>query len=76
MKRVAYIDASNLKFGVKQSGRKLNYKSFRSWLRDKFNVNEAIFIRDVLRVFFLFITPVYIIQKNCQYKNWVIISRS
>jgi uncharacterized LabA/DUF88 family protein len=38
----AYIDASNLKFGVEQSGWELNYKSFRSWLRDKFNVSRAI----------------------------------
>ncbi len=42
MKRVAYIDASNLKFGVEQSGWKLDYKSFRSWLRDKFQIDEAI----------------------------------
>ncbi len=39
---VAYIDASNLKFGVAQSGWKLDYKSFRSWLRDKFGVFRAI----------------------------------
>lgn len=38
----AYIDASNLKFGVGQSGWKLDYKSFRSWLRDKFGVARAI----------------------------------
>ncbi|MEI6596844.1 MAG: NYN domain-containing protein [bacterium] len=38
----AYIDASNLKFGVEQSGWKLDYKSFRSWLRDKFGVSRVI----------------------------------
>ena len=38
----AYIDASNLKFGIEQSGWKLDYKSFRSWLRDKFGVSRAI----------------------------------
>ena len=38
----AYIDASNLKFGIEQSGWKLDYKSFRSWLRDKFSVSRAI----------------------------------
>ncbi len=38
----AYIDASNLKFGIEQSEWKLDYKSFRSWLRDKFNVSRAI----------------------------------
>ncbi len=41
-KTIAYIDASNLKFGVEQSGWKLDYKSFHSWLRDKFGVREAI----------------------------------
>jgi len=38
----AYIDASNLKFGVQQSNWKLDYKAFRSWLRDKFGVTRAI----------------------------------
>jgi len=38
----AYIDASNLKFGVSQSGWKLDYKSFMSWMRDKFGVRKAI----------------------------------
>jgi len=38
----AYIDASNLKFGIEQSGWKLNYKSFRSWLRDKLGVSRVI----------------------------------
>jgi len=38
----AYIDASNLKFGIEQSDWKLDYKSFRSWLRDKFGVSKAI----------------------------------
>ena len=37
-----YIDASNLKFGVEQSGWELDYKSFRSWLRDKFGTSKAI----------------------------------
>jgi uncharacterized LabA/DUF88 family protein len=37
-----YIDASNLKFGVEQSGWMLDYKSFRSWLRDKFSASRAI----------------------------------
>jgi len=39
---IAYIDGSNLKFGVQQSGWELDYKSFRSWLRDKFNVSCVI----------------------------------
>ena len=41
-KGIAYIDASNLRFGIIQSGWKLDYKSFRSWLRDKFGVSKAI----------------------------------
>ena len=36
---IAYVDASNLKFGIEQSGWKLDYKSFRSWLRDKFGAS-------------------------------------
>ena len=39
---IAYIDASNLKFGIKQSGWEIDYISFRSWLRDKFGVTKAI----------------------------------
>jgi uncharacterized LabA/DUF88 family protein len=39
---IVYIDASNLKFGIEQSGWKLDYKSFRSWLRDKFGVSRVI----------------------------------
>lgn len=44
----AYIDSSNLKFGVKQSGWELDYKSFRSWLRDKFGVSRAILFMGLL----------------------------
>lgn len=39
---IAYIDASNLRFWVAQSAWELDYKSFRSWLRDKFWVSRAI----------------------------------
>lgn len=42
MKCIAYIDASNLKFGIIQSNWELDYKSFRSWLRDKFRIEKAI----------------------------------
>lgn len=42
IKNIAYIDASNLKFWVSQSDWELDYKSFRSWLRDKFWVNKAV----------------------------------
>lgn len=38
----AYIDASNLKFGVQQSNWDLDYRAFRSWLRDKFGVSRAV----------------------------------
>jgi uncharacterized LabA/DUF88 family protein len=40
--KVAYIDASNLKFGVAQSGWELDYKKFRSWLRDKFGISACL----------------------------------
>ena len=38
----AYIDASNLKCGIEQSGWKLDYKSFHAWLRDKFKYTKVI----------------------------------
>lgn len=41
-KSIAYIDASNLKFGTLQNGWKLNHRHFKSWLRDKFNAQRAI----------------------------------
>ena len=44
----AYIDASNLKFGVKQNEWNLDYNSFRSWLRDKFGVSKAILFLGLL----------------------------
>ncbi len=45
---IAYIDASNLKFGIAQSSWKLDYQSFRSWLRDKFGVHRAIFFMGLI----------------------------
>jgi uncharacterized LabA/DUF88 family protein len=42
MRVIVYIDASNLKFGIQQSGWKLDYKSFRSWLRDKFKATKVV----------------------------------
>lgn len=39
---IAYIDASNLRFWTLEDKWKLDYKSFRSWLRDKFWVSKAI----------------------------------
>ena len=44
----AYIDGSNLKFGIKQSGWELDYKSFRSWLRDKFGVSRAVLFMGII----------------------------
>ncbi len=38
----AYIDASNLRFGILQNNWEIDYKSFRSWLRDKFGIQKAI----------------------------------
>lgn len=39
---IAYIDAANLHKGVGSSGWKLNYQKFRSWIRQKFGVTQAI----------------------------------
>ena len=37
----AYIDGSNLHKGIENLGWQLNYKKFRIWLRDKYNVEKA-----------------------------------
>jgi hypothetical protein len=37
----AYIGGANLHKGVESSKWKLDYKKFRSWIRQKFNVIEA-----------------------------------
>ncbi len=37
-----YIDASNLKFGIEQSGWKLDYKRFFNWLKNKFGTENMI----------------------------------
>ena len=37
----AYIDGANLHKGVGELGWKLNYKSFRIWLTEKYGVKEA-----------------------------------
>lgn len=39
---IAYIDASNLRFWTLEDKWDLDYKAFRSWLRDKFGVSKAI----------------------------------
>lgn len=38
---IAYIDGANLHKGVESSAWKLDYRKFRSWIRQKFNVDEA-----------------------------------
>lgn len=38
---VAYIDGANLHKGVESSGWKLDYRKFRSWMRQKFSVTDA-----------------------------------
>lgn len=38
---VAYIDGANLHKGVDELGWKLDYRKFRSWIRQKFGVFEA-----------------------------------
>ncbi|MBI4437928.1 NYN domain-containing protein [Candidatus Uhrbacteria bacterium] len=38
---IAYIDAANLHKGVAGLGWKLDYRKFRSWIRQKYTVDEA-----------------------------------
>ena len=38
---IVYIDGANLHKGVESSGWKLDYKKFRPWLGQKFNVTDA-----------------------------------
>ena len=38
---LAYIDGANLHKGVADLGWSLDYKKFRAWIRQKFNVTEA-----------------------------------
>ncbi|MBI2024767.1 MAG: NYN domain-containing protein [Candidatus Harrisonbacteria bacterium] len=40
-KNYAYIDGANLHKGVESSMWKLDYRRFRSWIRQKFSVTEA-----------------------------------
>lgn len=39
--RYAYIDGANLHKGVESLGWKLNYRVFRSWIRQKFGITDA-----------------------------------
>src|SRR3989344_8102796 len=41
MNNFAYIDGANLHRGVESSAWKLDYRRFRSWIRQKFGVTEA-----------------------------------
>ncbi len=47
-----YIDASNLKFGVEQSGWKLDYRSFHNWLQDKFEADKIILFMGLVPEYF------------------------
>jgi uncharacterized LabA/DUF88 family protein len=38
---IAYVDGANLHKGVESSGWKLDYRRFRSWIRQKFSVTDA-----------------------------------
>jgi len=38
---IAYIDGANLHKGVESENWKLDYRKFRSWVRQKFDVSEA-----------------------------------
>ncbi len=39
----AFIDSQNLNLGVKRSGWNLDFKKFRRYLKEKFNVSNALF---------------------------------
>jgi len=41
LKTIAYIDGANLHKGVESSSWKLDYRKFRSWIRQKFGVTDA-----------------------------------
>ena len=41
MKTFAFIDSQNLNLGVKSQGWSLDWRKFRQYLRNKYNVNEA-----------------------------------
>ena len=48
VKTYAFIDSQNLNLGVKSQGWKLDWRKFRQYLRNKYNVNKAyIFIGQV-----------------------------
>lgn len=38
---IAYIDGANLHKGIESLGWKLNYYTFRSWVRQKFGISDA-----------------------------------
>lgn len=59
---IAYIDASNLRFWVSQNGWELDYRAFRSWLRDKFWVTKAIL--------FMWLVPEYADLYNYLQSIW------
>ncbi len=41
MRNIAYIDGQNLHFGIADAGWKIDFKRFRIYLKDKFNIDEA-----------------------------------
>lgn len=41
VKNISYIDGANLHRGVSSLGWKLDYKKFRSWMRQKFGIAQA-----------------------------------
>jgi uncharacterized LabA/DUF88 family protein len=40
-KNYAFIDGNNLYLGIKEQGWQLDYKSFRVWLKDKYDIEKA-----------------------------------
>ena len=49
MKNIAYIDGQNLYLGTKEIGLAIDFKRFRTYLRDKYHIEEAYYFFGFLR---------------------------
>jgi uncharacterized LabA/DUF88 family protein len=65
-KNYAFIDGANLYLGIRDLGWKLDYKKFRDYLRDKYNVEKAyLFLGNIPRFNFLY--------KSLQEKGYILV---
>jgi len=65
-KNYAFIDGSNLYLGIRDLGWALDYKKFRDYLREKYNVEKAyLFIGNIPRYNFLY--------RSLQEKEYILI---